>query len=144
MTPRQISLVQESFAAIRGDTDAAAALFYAKLFELQPGLRALFSDDMANQRRLLMKMISVAVEQLRGIDALLPALHDLGRRHVGYGVREEDYEMAGAALLATLAEALGPRFSDEARAAWASAYGVLSGAMLAGAQAGATDRSCAA
>jgi hemoglobin-like flavoprotein len=144
MTPRQISLVQESFAAVRADGDAAAALFYAKLFEQQPRLRSLFADDMTQQRQLLMTMIGAAVARLDRVDELLPALHDLGRRHTGYGVRDEDYAPVGAALLATLAEAFGPAFSDELRDAWATAYGILSGAMKAGAGGSAEHRSFAA
>jgi len=144
MTPRQISLVQESFAAVRADADAAAALFYAKLFEQQPRLRTLFADDMTQQRQLLMKMIGAAVAHLERVDELLPALHDLGRRHAGYGVRDEDYEPVGAALLAKLAEAFRPAFSDELRDAWASAYGILASAMKAGAGESAEHRSFAA
>ena len=134
MTPRQISLVRESFADVRDNADAAAELFYAQLFERQPHLRALFADDLTAQRQSLMKMIGVAVGHLDRIDALLPALHDLGRRHVGYGVQDEHYEPVGAALLATLAKALGEQFSDEVRDAWSSAYGLLSSAMKAGAR----------
>ena len=37
---------------------------------------------------------------------------------------------SGAALLATLEKGLGPAFTDEVRAAWATTYGVMSGVMI--------------
>ena len=40
--------------------------------------------------------------------------------------------MVGAALLDTLAKGLGDEFTPEVRDAWATAYGVLSGAMIEG------------
>lgn len=133
MTPRQRSLVQDTFAAVRGDPDGAARLFYAELFHMQPDLRRLFAADMTRQRTLLMQMIGVAVDGLDRLPDLLPALEDLGRRHVRYGVREDHYDVVGAALLATLQKALGAGFSTEARDAWSTAYAALSGAMKAGA-----------
>lgn len=132
MTPRQICLIKESFAAMGGEAERAAAHFYARLFESQPRLRALFAEDLSAQRRRLMEMISVAVTHLDQAEALLPVLRDLGRRHAAYGVREEDYAPVGSALLATLEELLGPRFNTEVRQAWAVAYGVLSAAMRSG------------
>jgi len=144
MTPRQIALVQNSFATVRVDADGAAKRFYTELFALQPRLRGLFADDMAKQRQLLMKMIGVGVANLDGVEALLPALQDLGRRHLGYGVRDEDYDTVGAALLTTLAKAHGTDFTPDLRDAWTVAYGLLSGAMKAGADEAAGNRSAAA
>ncbi|RYF62188.1 MAG: hemin receptor, partial [Comamonadaceae bacterium] len=39
MTPHQIELVQSSFAKVVPIADQAAALFYARLFELAPDVR---------------------------------------------------------------------------------------------------------
>ena len=144
MTPRQIALVQDSFDAVRDDVDKAAALFYQQLFARQPSLRALFADDMREQRRRLMQMIGVGVSHLQCVEVVLPALRDLGRRHVGYGVREGDYGTVGEVLLETLALALGARFDDETREAWTAAYDVFAGAMKAGVGDGSVGESAAA
>lgn len=133
MTPSQITLVKETFAAVRGDPDAAARLFYAKLFDRDPSLRTLFADDMSRQRALLMRMIAAAVDGLDDVAALVPTLEQLGARHVGYGVRDEHYAVVGAALLSTLEDALGDGFTEAVREAWATTYGTLAGAMQAGA-----------
>src|SRR6478672_5468011 len=48
MTPKQIVLVQES-AKMLPAADVAAALFYGRLFELDPSLRDMFHGDMKEQ-----------------------------------------------------------------------------------------------
>ena len=129
MTPRQIALVQESFAAVAPIAETAAVLFYDRLFELDPSLRPLFSADMADQRRHLMDTLVVAVRGLDRLDALVPAVQALGRRHAGYGVRDEHYATVGAALLWTLEQGLGEQFTPEVRTAWATVYELLATTM---------------
>jgi hemoglobin-like flavoprotein len=50
-------------------------------------------------------------------------------------VTEGHYDTVGAALLWTLEQGLGSSFTPEVRAAWASAYGLVAGAMKAAARA---------
>src|SRR5262245_66145564 len=125
----QRALVQTSFAQIRPNADAAAALFYRRLFELDPTLRPLFKGDMEEQGRKLMEMIGLAVKGLDRPDTLLPALAALGRRHAGYGVNERNYETVGEALIWTLEQGLGPSFTPDVREAWEAVYGLVAGAM---------------
>jgi hemoglobin-like flavoprotein len=42
MTPKQIALVQDSFAKVALTSEAAAMLFYDRLFEIAPQMRAMF------------------------------------------------------------------------------------------------------
>ena len=46
MTPEHIALVQGSFMEARPMADRAAALFYERLFTLDPTLRSLFHSNM--------------------------------------------------------------------------------------------------
>jgi hemoglobin-like flavoprotein len=133
MTPRQIALVRETFATVKPIADAAAALFYERLFALDPSLRALFKSDMREQGAKLMQMIGAAVAGLDAPEKLAPTLHGLGRRHRGYGVEDRHYATVGEALLWTLAQGLGPAFTDEAREAWLAAYALLASVMKQGA-----------
>ena len=82
--------------------DAAAALFYERLFAFDPARRPLFRGDLQVQGRALMGMLRVAVGGLDRLDRLVPAVQALGRRHAGYGVRDEHYAMVASALLWTL------------------------------------------
>ncbi|HJZ45727.1 MAG TPA: globin family protein, partial [Roseiflexaceae bacterium] len=108
MTPEQIVLVQTSFAQVLPIADTAAALFYNRLFELDPSLKPLFKGDMREQGRKLIAMMSVAVHGLPRIETLVPVIEALGRRHAGYGVKDEHYATVADALLWTLEQGLGP------------------------------------
>nr|VFJ49408.1 MAG: Hemoglobin-like flavoprotein [Candidatus Kentron sp. FM]VFJ49630.1 MAG: Hemoglobin-like flavoprotein [Candidatus Kentron sp. FM]VFK12705.1 MAG: Hemoglobin-like flavoprotein [Candidatus Kentron sp. FM] len=129
MTPEQIILVRGSWAKVEHDTDAVAELFYGKVFEMDPSARALFTGDMKEQGAKLMKMIATAIDSLHRIETIVPEIQDLGRRHVGYGVTEEQYDTVGRALLWTLEQGLGDDFTPELEDAWTVVYGALASIM---------------
>ena len=105
MTPEQVQLVQQSFARVAPISEQAAVLFYGRLFEVAPSVRAMFPDDMTGQRKKLMATLAVVVNGLTNLEAVLPAASALAKRHVGYGARPE-------------------------HSAWTAAYGTLSGYMI--------------
>ena len=76
-----------------------------------------------------MQTLAVVVRGLDRLEGIVPAVEALGRRHTGYGVRSEDFETVGAALLDTLEVGLGDVFTAETRAAWTAAYGLLASVM---------------
>ena len=129
MNPDQITLVQTTWQKVLPIQNAAAGLFYGRLFELAPETKPLFRGDMTEQGKKLMAMINVAVSGLDKLDVILPAVQEMGRRHAGYGVQDAHYAKVGEALLWTLAEGLGAYFTPDVREAWATAYDVLAGAM---------------
>lgn len=129
LTERQKTLVQESFATIQPIADDAAALFYRRLFEIDPALQKMFRGDMADQRRKLMQMLTAAVKGLDRIEQLVPVVEDLGRRHATYGVDDHHYDTVGAALMWTLEKGLGSAFTPEVEIAWVTVYGLLAGVM---------------
>jgi len=134
MTPTDKLIVKQTFSMVVPIADEAAALFYRRLFELDPGLKALFKVDMREQGRKLMQMIGLAVSKLDALDELVPVVEALGKRHAGYGVKEADYATVGSALLWTLQQGLGAAFTPDGRSAWATVYGVLASTMKAGAK----------
>ena len=129
MTPSQIELVQSSFDKVLPNAHEAVALFYSRLFHLDPSVRRLFSSDLRQQGRKLMDMLSIAVGSLDKLDRILPAVRALGQRHVAYGVRESHYETVGSALLWTLEQDLGSDWSAELANAWGTAYALLARTM---------------
>jgi hemoglobin-like flavoprotein len=133
MTPQQIAHVQRTFAQVRPIADTAAALFYSRLFMLDPSLKHMVKGDMAKQGQMLMSMIGSAVAGLNNLDKLAPIVRNLGARHVAYGVNDDHYATVGAALLWTLEQGLGEIFTPQVHEAWAAAYTVLAETMKAGA-----------
>src|SRR6202171_353335 len=130
MTPDQVKLVQESFAKVAPISDTAAMLFYNRLFEVAPQVKAMFPADMTEQRRKLMATLAVVVNGLGNPESILPAASALATRHVSYGARAEHYPVVGAALLWTLEKGLGDGWTPEVAAAWTAAYGQVSGLMI--------------
>lgn len=135
MTPDQIAQVRDSFAKVAPIAEPAAALFYGRLFEIAPEVRGLFNADMAEQGRKLMTTLTVVVNGLDNLPALMPAVNALAKKHVGYGVTAAHYAPVGAALLWTLEQGLGDAFTPAVRDGWTQAYTTLSGAMIAAAEA---------
>ena len=129
VTTRQKTLVQESFASLAPIAEDAVALFYRRLFEIDPELRRMFPADMAAQHRKLAQMLTAAVKGLDHLDRLVPVVQDLGRRHVGYGVTDAHYDTVGSALLWTLEKGLGSAFTPDMHDAWATVYGLLASVM---------------
>ncbi len=130
MTPKQIEIVQSNFEAVEPIADKAAELFYGKLFEIAPEVKPMFKGDMVDQGQKLMTMIGVAVRGLNDIEKIVPAVQNLGKTHVAYGVKAEHFAPVGESLLWTLEQGLGDAWNPEAKEAWATVYGVLSTTMI--------------
>jgi hemoglobin-like flavoprotein len=125
MTPRQIELVQSSFCLAQPILDDIVALFYDRLFELDPSLRRLFTSSRQEQTRKVAQALTLVVKSLARLEQIRAAIHALGVRHVAYGVRDEHYATVGAALLCALEAELDDAFTPEVREAWSAAYGWL-------------------
>jgi hypothetical protein len=62
MTPTDIGLIRDSWAAVEPIADTAAGLFYDRLLELDPAIERLFRrTDKAGQRKILMQTVTVVV-----------------------------------------------------------------------------------
>ena len=130
MNPTQIRLVQESFSKVAPISETAAVLFYDRLFEVAPSVKAMFPADMTEQRKKLMMMLAAVVGGLGNLESILPAASALAKRHVAYGAKPAHYPVVGGALLWTLEQGLGEAWTPDVAAAWTAAYGTLSGYMI--------------
>jgi hemoglobin-like flavoprotein len=129
MKPEQIKLVQSSFTQVQPVADQVAAVFYKRLFELDPTVRPLFKRNLDEQGVKLMASLTIVVHSLQRPDNIVPMVKRMGSRHAGYGVRNEHYATVGAALLWSLKSCLGEAFTEEVEAAWTEAYMLLAGLM---------------
>jgi hemoglobin-like flavoprotein len=133
VTPEQRLLVQISLDKVRACTPSPVALFYERLFELDPALRPLFRCDLEAQERRMLDSLGNLVDALDDPESFQSKLWALGRRHVGYGVENRHYETVGAALLWAMEQSLGATFTPEVRAAWTELYRTISIEMQAAA-----------
>lgn len=132
MEQKTVYLVQESFKKVLPIADTAVEIFYDKLFIIDPNLKHLFPKNeelMHSQRNKLRDMLASAVNGLSNLDALVPILQGLGRRHIDYKVEKAHYDSVGLALLQALETGLGDEFTPEIKDAWAEVYGVMASVM---------------
>ena len=127
---RDIDLVKHSFMSVEPLSIVVARTFYERLFEINPEIRTLFTDDMEAQGERLMDMIGAAVAGLDDLGALVPVVKELGARHRKYGVQVSHYAQVAEALLWTLEQGLGDAFTPEVRDAWVNVYTVLAETMI--------------
>lgn len=134
MEQEKILIVQDTWQQVLPIAEVAADLFYDRLFELDPGIKSLFANtDLGAQKAKLLAILATTIAGLSTSTSLLHDLEELGRRHANYGVLPNQYARAGEALLWTLEKGLGDRWSDETKAAWTTAYALIAGQMLKGA-----------
>ena len=138
MTPAQITLVERSMASI--DVDDLARDFYKRAFATDPSLTVMFTSDPDVQRTRFGAELAEIVRSIGSLDTFAAEVGALGVRHSSYGVRAAHYRLMGEVLLASLAAALGPAWSDETEEAWKLAYNLTAETMmLAALESPATD-----
>lgn len=130
MTAEQIILVKNSFTLyVHPNAEKVAKKFYDRLFQIDPKTKQLFTGDMEMQSMKLMQTLAVVVAGLDRQDEIVPAMVNLAKRHVNYGVVKEDYATVGQALLETLEMELGKEFTSDMKEAWGAAYALVTQVM---------------
>jgi hemoglobin-like flavoprotein len=140
MTPAQIRTIRASFTRVEQDLPTLARRFYLALPVALPDLRAPVGGDTAAHEETFVKALdelmhqrsAIALPALGGGTAAMPAMAELGRRHVAIGVRSEHFPVMRLLLMALLREAMGAGFTEGAQAAWDAAFDALAKAMLDG------------
>ena len=126
--------LETSFDLIAPRGDELMDVFYSRLFAAAPAVRPLFAGtDLRRQKGMLLGALVLLRKSLRDLDRIVPALRDMGARHVAYGARAEHYPVVGEALIASMAEIAGDAWRPEYAQAWAAAYGIVAATMMEGA-----------
>ena len=128
-------LVRSSFALLADKTESIARVFYATLFAIDPPTRDLFPATMVTQRERLVAALAHTVGLVGDPDRLVPFLAQLGRDHRKFGVVTAHYDSVGVALLTSLRQHAGDRWTDEVERAWTQTYDTIAGAMSSAADA---------
>lgn len=129
-----IAALEESFDAVAPHGDELMDRFYTGLFAAAPGVATLFAHtDIRRQKKKLLAALVLLRRSLRDLDEVVPGLRRMGARHVEYGARPEHYPVVGAVLIDSMAGVAGDAWRPAYAHAWAAAFDVVAGAMLAGA-----------
>lgn len=134
MTPEQQALIRSTWARLRPEAEGFGARFYRRLFELSPeSLRLFRQTDLPAQQAKFIAMLDDIVRLVADSPALVHVAAELGRRHGGYGVRDEHYPMVTTALLLALSEELGADWTPDVRESWRDGLALVTALMRRGA-----------
>jgi hemoglobin-like flavoprotein len=125
LSKEDIKLVQDSFVKVSAKQQEAGDVLYTHLFECCPDVAGIFKADMKEQSRQFLKMIKTVVEGLNNVHIIMPAIQNLGNRHVDYGVTAEQYKYFKESLIFALDKVLGKDFDEKTKSAWSKLYDVL-------------------
>ena len=129
-----VELLEQSFNRVAPQGTAIVARFYERLFKKYPKVKPLFRGvSMEEQKKKLLASLVLVIQNLRRPEQLKKALHQLGQRHAGYGVKPPHYDAVAKTLLEVLAEFAGDAWTPAVRQAWAEALGAIKTIMLEGA-----------
>ncbi|MGR3220389.1 MAG: globin family protein [Candidatus Anammoxibacter sp.] len=135
MDAKKIKLIESSFKLVAPKGEEFVQSFYDNLFEDFPAVEELFANaEMGMQGTKLLDALEFTVKHLRKPKELADYLEKLGKRHVSYGTIKDHYPMVAQALLRTLEEYTGDAWTENVKAAWVEAWGVISENMLKGAK----------
>lgn len=125
LTDQQRKIVTESFARLVPVSTEATRFFYERL-EIAPETRSMFdSTDMTEQGLKLMRTLGMSVRGLYDLNEITLMLHELGERHIGYGVTKDQYDFVKVALIDMIQYCLGKEFTPELHDAWVAAYDLI-------------------
>lgn len=141
LSRRTVVLVQHSWSQILPFADMVAALFFERLFELDPPLHRLFQGDVGARKKGFVQTVAMVVAGLNAPATLIPILEGrgLGARLAGDPRIEPHAERIREALLWALREGLRDDFTGAIEEAWAEACAVVWGAMKQAAVNGSAD-----
>lgn len=123
-------LLRDTFEIAVNDPGFGAR-FYRRLFQSHPELAPMFSRNSPGaQQKMFAQKLAAIVDAVEDSDALRTELSAVARSHASYGVKPEMYDWVGAALLATLEEAVARDWTPDADRAWRKAYGAVSEMIL--------------
>ena len=125
MNAEHIARIRSSFAWIAPSADVIGELFEINLCALEPALRSLVIAQVGEQGRKLMAILRGIISSLDRRDQLIPAVQNLRRRHGWNGIRADHYDAVGDALMLTLEQCLGERFTPDVAVAWDKTYTAL-------------------
>lgn len=121
----QKQLIRDTYVSVARRDYSTGEIFYQRLFEIAPEVVALFPNDMVDMRRKFIHMIGLIIAELDNTETMTTLIQQLGKRHVGYGVKPAHYDQMGEAFIWALAQVLEDKFTPAVRAAWEALYDTI-------------------
>jgi len=118
-------ILYSSYLKIAAAGPQLTTLFYNRLFEVQPPFRALFKTSMEHQGIKWRMMLNLMLQAVDSPYLLRRSLVEMGRRHIDYGVKAEDYPLFIDCVIWALQQYLDVDFTSEVEAAWHKLFAIV-------------------
>lgn len=123
-----IRIVKSTVPVLEAHGKKITKHFYQRLFENHPDLKSIFNQS--NQRKgkqpeALANAVYAAAANIDNLEAILPAVKQIGHKHRSLNIQPEHYPIVGENLLKAIKEVLGDAATEEIINAWAKAYEVI-------------------
>nr|QAX32757.1 leghemoglobin [Ononis spinosa] len=137
-TDKQEALVNSSYESFKQNLSGYSILFYTVILEKAPAAKDLFSflkdgvkdsPSLQGHAEKVFGLVSNAASQLRATGQVVLTNATLGAIHVQKGVVDPHFVVVKEALLKTIKEASGDKWSAELSTAWETAYDELANAI---------------
>lgn len=129
MLPQQtIEIIKSTAPVLEKYGVTITKAFYKNMFNAHPELLNIFNkvnQQQGRQQTALANTVYAAAVHIDNLEAILPAVIQIGHKHRALGILPEHYPIVGEYLLRAIKEVLGEAATDEIIDAWAKAYGVI-------------------
>ena len=138
----------EEVRRIKNFEETVGTILFQNLFKKSPQAKVLFgfpinidtdSHELLTSKRFLMhaaylvQMLDTALNMVGpDIELLTEIMHELGAKHVRYGVKPEMFPIMGEAIITALKSSLNDKFTTSIEEAWKETFSELSGDMVRG------------
>lgn len=129
-----IARLKASYQLVREKDLLFAEVFYAKLFDAAPDLRAIFRSEPRVQAQKLTASLDMIVRNLEYPNENEQMLSSLGRRHAAYGAKPEHYSLVIELLVSSMYEVLQSQADEQSLDEWRTALRLVSDQMIAGSE----------
>ena len=111
-------LIKQSFPVVFRHKSEIAGRFYELLFARQPGIRALFREDMTTQKEMIASLLCALAQVSFDQDTIPAMLERAVRSHAALGISEQQIRSAQTALSDAVDQTVGPKLTPEVLGAW--------------------------
>ena len=99
--------------------------FFSRLFDVNPAARPMFKTNLQSLGRVLMGLISTALNQLKDPSTFEKTLINLAHSHSKRGVRGVQYGIMGDVLFWTLRKCLGTKYDNATSHSWTKIFSYM-------------------
>lgn len=113
-----INVVQESFEAVKLNSNRFTRVFYDRLFELQPEAKEYFSKDIRDQRKRFFKAMEFIIFHIDEPHLVVAKVNKVKFWPDIYNVKKDGHYIFFSTFIYTLSAALGSDFTPYVRHCW--------------------------